>query len=130
MHAIPALQSRLAAAALRSTSEWWERYRKGAIDDWNTCDWLCVWVFGPPALVDLAPAGDGNFAGFSDMLLAVCARNVVRSERFAQTGVGWVLRELSRAEPERVAAFVRDHARSMSREAARSAVRKLPEPAR
>ncbi len=134
-----------------------ELFDEGAIADWNTCDWLCVRVLGPlaeshgercartiaawrdasnlwraraagVAFVNLAPRGDANFAGFTEMLLGVCATNVARTERFAQTGAGWVLRELSRAEPERVADFVRAHFSTMSREAIRSAVRKLPEP--
>ncbi len=131
-------------------------FDEGAIADWNTCDWLCVRVLGPlaadvgeecarviagwsdaanlwraraagVAFVNMAPDGDANFAGFTEMLLDVCAHNVRRSERFAQTGVGWVLRELSVAAPGDVAGFVRTHAADMSRQAVRSAVRKLPE---
>ena len=131
-------------------------FDEGAIADWNTCDWFCVRVLGPlanrngepcaraiagwsgaanvwrsraagVAFVNLAPAGDANFPGFTEMLLAACEQNVGRPESFAQTGVGWVLRELSRAEPDRVAGFVRRHQEKMSREAIRSAVRKLPD---
>jgi 3-methyladenine DNA glycosylase AlkD len=48
------------------------------------------------------------------------------SEPFDQSAVGWVLRELSRAEPARVEAFYRRHAQLMSKECARHAVAKFP----
>jgi hypothetical protein len=48
-------------------------------------------------------------------------------ERFAQTGTGWVLRELSLAEPERVVEFIAQHAGPFSTEALRSATAKLPQ---
>ncbi len=121
-------------------------FQEGYIADWNTCDWLCVKVLGPlvqqqgelaargiaawrdapnlwhrraagVAFVNLAPAGDANFVGFTDMLLEVCAATVRHPERFSQTGTGWVLRELSIAEPARVAAFIREHRPLLSHEA-------------
>ena len=133
---------------------WARLFDQGFIADWNTCDWFCVRVLGPLAaaegeacarriadwrrarnlwrrraagvgFVNLAPHGDGNFPGFTSMLLEVCEHTVQHSERFAQTGTGWVLRELSAAEPDRVAAFVRTHLDLMSREAARMSVAKL-----
>ncbi len=129
-------------------------FDEGYVADWSTCDWLCVRVLGPVAaqqgegcaraiagwsaatnlwraraggvaFVNLAPAGDANFPGFVAMVLAACRRNVQRRERFAQTGVGWVLRELSVAAPEAVAVFATEHIAVLSREAIRSAVRKL-----
>ena len=47
-------------------------------------------------------------------------------ERYDQTAVGWILRELSRAEPVRVEQFFRRHALLMSRECARFALARLP----
>jgi 3-methyladenine DNA glycosylase AlkD len=47
-------------------------------------------------------------------------------ESLDQTAVGWLLRDLSRAEPTRVEAFVRRQARFMSRECVRQAIDKLP----
>jgi 3-methyladenine DNA glycosylase AlkD len=130
-------------------------FQQGSIHDWNTCDWFCVKVLGPlaqregepcaqaisqwrtannlwqrrasgVAFVNLAKKGDRNFAGFTDMLLETCAATVRHPERFAQTGTGWVLRELSLAEPERVTEFVEEYIHCFSREALRSAVAKLP----
>lgn len=121
-------------------------FDEGHIADWNTCDWFCVKVLGPlaqregqecayaiaewhhadnlwrhrasgVAFVNLAKMGEGNFPGFVDMLLEVCATLVRREERFAQTGAGWILRELSLAEPERVRVFVEAHQDELSKEA-------------
>jgi hypothetical protein len=46
-------------------------------------------------------------------------------ERYDQTAVGQLLRELSRSEPSRVEMFVRRYARLMSRECVRAAVSTL-----
>ena len=133
---------------------WAGLFDHGFIHDWNTCDWFCVRVLGPLAaaegeecarriadwsrarnlwrrraagvgFVNLAPHGDDNFAGFTSMLLEVCEDTVRHADRFAQTGTGWVLRELSHAEPARVAGFVQAHLDMMSREAVRMSVAKL-----
>ena len=119
------------------------------------CDWFCVKVLGPlaqgqgedcahaivewrhgenlwqprasgVAFVSLASSGEANFDGFTDMLLEICAAMVQHKERFAQTGTGWVLRELSLAEPERVADFVETCRDDLSGEALRSAIKKMP----
>lgn len=78
------------------------------------------------AFVALAPQGDAAFPGLTQLIFSVCGAVVWSLERSDQTAVGWLLRELSRAEPTRVEAFVRRHARFMSRECVRHAVDKLP----
>jgi 3-methyladenine DNA glycosylase AlkD len=134
-------------------------FREGWIDDWNTCDWFCVKVLGPlvvregeacaraiaqwktvenlwqrrasgVAFVNLAKKGDDNFAGFTALLLETCAATVRHQERFSQTGTGWVLRELSRADPQRVRLFVRDYICDFSSEGLRYAAQKLSPPQR
>jgi 3-methyladenine DNA glycosylase AlkD len=129
---------------------------EGYIADWNTCDWFCVKVLGPlaqregeacaraiaawrhaevlwrhrasgVAFVNLAKRGEDNFPGFTDMVLEVCATLVQREERFAQTGAGWILRELSLVEQERVIAFVEVHRDELSKEALDRAIGRLPE---
>lgn len=129
-------------------------FGKGHVADWSTCDWLCVKVLGPliarhgrpvaeaiaawrhsdnlwqrrasgVAFVNLARRGDANFPGFVSLVLEVCAATVQSPERFAQTGTGWVLRELSVAEPERVRAFLRKHREKFSAEGLRYATEKL-----
>lgn len=133
---------------------WARLFDGGFIYDWNTCDWFCVRVLGPLAagegedcaraiagwqrarnlwrrraagvsFVAMAPDGDANFPGFTDMVLEVCDSTVGYPDRFAQTGTGWVLRELSKAEPVPVAEFVEQHLERMSREAVRMSVARL-----
>jgi 3-methyladenine DNA glycosylase AlkD len=77
------------------------------------------------ALTALAPHGDGALPGLAQLIFQVCASIVWSPDRIDQTAVGWLLRELSRGEPTRVEAFVRRHARFMSRECVRLAVEKL-----
>jgi 3-methyladenine DNA glycosylase AlkD len=77
------------------------------------------------ALTALAPHGDGALPGLAQLIFGMCAAIVWSPDRVDQTAVGWLLRELSRGEPTRVEAFVRRHARFMSRECARLAVEKL-----
>jgi len=78
------------------------------------------------AFTTIAPQGDQALAGFTQLAFTVCSAIVWSIDRIDQTAVGWLLRELSRAEPTRVEAFVRRHARFMSREAMRQAIEKLP----
>jgi nicotinamide riboside kinase/3-methyladenine DNA glycosylase AlkD len=130
------------------------RFDDGSIADWNTTDWLCVRVLGPliagggrpvarqvadwvnggslwrrraaaVSFVPIAAAGDGLFEGLADLVLEVCADLVGDPERFSQTAVGWLLRELSDAEPERVFGFLGRRRGEMSREAVRMAAGRL-----
>lgn len=78
------------------------------------------------AFTALAPQGDAALPGLAQLIFTVCSTVVWSPERLDQTAVGWLLRELSRAEPTRVEAFFRRHARFMSRECARLAIERLP----
>ena len=64
------------------------------------------------------------FDGFTDLLLTVAEANVRHTERWSQTSVGWLLRELSRRCPDHVADFVRQH-RDLSNEARANAMKYL-----
>ena len=126
----------------------------GHVADWNSCDWLCVRVLGPlverhgaetgaaiagwrdapglwrrraavVAFVNLVGREPEVFPGCRRLVLETCASNVADPRRFAQTGVGWVLRELSTAAPEAVTAFVAEHASELSSEARRTATVRL-----
>ncbi|MBI1749367.1 MAG: DNA alkylation repair protein [Acidobacteria bacterium] len=79
------------------------------------------------AFVNLAKRGDKVLPGLSALVLRTCSVNVRSKERFLQTGVGWVLRELSLAERDAVVAFARTHAPQMSRECMRYVTEKMPE---
>jgi 3-methyladenine DNA glycosylase AlkD len=78
------------------------------------------------AFANLARKSDQNFAGFTEMILNDCSRLLESQERFAQTGVGWVLRELSRTDQGRVIGFVEANLNRFSREALRNAIKYLP----
>lgn len=104
------LRVRGRAAVVRAIAEW-----SAAETAWQRRA-ACI------ALAALAPQADAEVA---QHVLSVCAAVVWSPDRIDQTAVGWVLRELSRAEPARVEAFVRRHARFMSRECARHAIEKL-----
>jgi 3-methyladenine DNA glycosylase AlkD len=131
-------------------------FDEGHLADWNVVDWLCVKVLGPLAqrsealargvagwkrgstiwqrraasvsFVYLAARGDANFSGFTEMLVNVCETTIKSSERFAQTGVGWPLRELASnpASHPAVVDFVRRNVAHMSRECLQSTVKKMP----
>ena len=130
-------------------------FDQGSIRDWNVCDWFCVKVLGPlveqqgeacaraistwleansvwqrrasvVAFVNLAKKGDRNFPGFTEMVLDGCSLLLGSQERFAQTGVGWVLRELSRSDEGRVIGFVEANLDRFSREALKNATKYLP----
>lgn len=127
----------------------------GYIYDWNTCDWFCVKALdalvrleGEPcaraisnwrnadnlwrrraasvAFINLAKHGDANFDGFIDMMLETCGATIRSEERFAQTGTGWTLRELSLAEQDRVVNFIKRHSALFSAEGMRYATEKMP----
>ncbi|HEV3408231.1 MAG TPA: DNA alkylation repair protein [Gaiellaceae bacterium] len=96
-----------------------------AVAAWRSAESLWQRRAAAVAFVNLAPRADDVFPGLARLILDVCASNVRDPARFSQTGVGWVLRELSRADPEAVAGFVRDHRHEMSREALRAATARL-----
>ncbi len=130
-------------------------FDEGYIRDWSVCDWFCVKVLGPlveeqgeacaraisgwreadsvwqrrssvVAFVNLASEGDQNFPGFTEMVLDNCSHLLGSEERFAQTGVGWVLRELSRSDEDRVTGFVEANLERFSREGLKNATKYLP----
>lgn len=130
-------------------------FDEGYVRDWSTCDWFCVKVLGPlveqqdeacaraisnwrdadslwqrrasvVAFVNLAKHGEGNFVGFTEMVLDNCTQLQGSQERFVQTGVGWVLRELSRSDKGRVVGFVEANLDRFSREALKNATKYLP----
>ena len=101
-----------------------DRDRALRIADWTHTGGLWQRRAGLVAFVKTAAAADLQFEGFPDLVLDACAANLVVPDRFAHTGPGWVLRELSRARPERVAAFVKDHP-ELSEEGRRMATARL-----
>lgn len=102
----------------------------GHLADGNRCDWLCVRVLGPlidrhgeataraiaawhdapgrsrrravVAFVDLVTREQELSPGGRQLALDTSASSVTDPQRFAQTGVGWVLHELATAAPASV----------------------------
>ncbi|MEM7341125.1 MAG: DNA alkylation repair protein [Actinomycetota bacterium] len=64
------------------------------------------------------------FDGITDVMLAVSSTNAADERRWAQTSVGWLLRELSRREPDLVTGFLDGHPH-LSREARTNASKYL-----
>jgi 3-methyladenine DNA glycosylase AlkD len=127
----------------------------GYICDWSICDWFCVKVLGPlveqqgeacaraisewreansvwqrrasvVAFANLAREGDQSFPGFTEMVLENCTQLLGSQERFVQTGVGWILRELSRWDQGRVIWFVEANLDRFSREGLKNATKYVP----
>lgn len=96
-----------------------------ALIAWTASEELWVRRAGLVAFVNLAPRGDAALDGLTRRVLEGAVRNVSDPRRFAQTSVGWVLRELSKARPDDVRAFLADHAEDMSTEARRAASSRL-----
>jgi 3-methyladenine DNA glycosylase AlkD len=130
-------------------------FEKGYIRDWSICDWFCVKVLGPlveqqgescartisewreadsvwqrrasvVAFANLASKGDENLPGLTEMVLDNCSHLLASQERFVQLGVGWVLRELSRSDQDRVIGFVEANLDRFSREALKNAIKYSP----
>ncbi|AFZ01421.1 DNA alkylation repair protein [Calothrix sp. PCC 6303] len=125
------------------------------IKEWNTCDWLCVKVLNPlikqqgkscaeaimqwceaenlwrkrasvVSFVNIAKHGESNFPGFTQMLLHSCGVVVQSSERFAQTGTGWALRELGLSDRNLVIDFIKTNSTYFSSEGLRYGMEKFP----
>jgi 3-methyladenine DNA glycosylase AlkD len=66
------------------------------------------------AFVPLAAEASAHYPESPARVEATCEALVADRARFAQTAVGWTLRELARSEPERVEAFVERYLGSLS----------------
>jgi 3-methyladenine DNA glycosylase AlkD len=127
----------------------------GHIRWWNTADWLAVRVlgrmithFGGPAakkissweksenlwarrlslvaFVNHARKGEASFRGCESLVRSAAAKLVRSPERFHQTAVGWVMREVGKRDPGELKDFIRSHLQYFSAEGFRYAVEKLP----
>jgi 3-methyladenine DNA glycosylase AlkD len=127
----------------------------GYIAGWSTCDSFCIRVLNPlikkygqpcavavmdwchapnlwrkraavVSFVNIAKKGNLNFADFNTKLLATCETVVQSPERFAQTGVGWALRDLGIADQSAVVNFIHAHSTKFSSEGLRYAIEKFP----
>lgn len=97
-----------------------------AITVWRSAKTLWQRRASNVAFINLATRGDANFEGFTRLMLETCAITVQCDERFAQTGVGWLLRQLSEADRAAVLGFTRENLPRLSREAIQSILKHMP----
>jgi 3-methyladenine DNA glycosylase AlkD len=97
-----------------------------AISEWREANSVWRRRASVVAFANLAKKGDRNFPGFTEMVLDNCTHLLESQERFAQTGVGWILRELSRWDDGLVSGFVEANLHRFSREALKNATKYLP----
>lgn len=97
------------------------------IVSWSAAESLWQRRAANVAFVNLAKFGDSNFHGFTQLMIKTCDETVKSPERFAQTGVGWILRELSLADPAAVTEFMELRMHLMSRECVRYVIEKSPQ---
>ncbi|MYF77132.1 MAG: DNA alkylation repair protein [Acidobacteria bacterium] len=126
-------------------------FAEGAFFDWSTSDWFSVRVLGPllrqggmgtaeriagwrtagnlwqrrAAIVPFrAVVGD---ASYHPLIAATIAALVGERERFVQTGIGWVVSDMAKSQPEVAAALVERHFEDLSAEVIRRHTRYLPD---
>ncbi|ETO30882.1 hypothetical protein RFI_06237 [Reticulomyxa filosa] len=63
---------------------------------------------------------------YNDVIMEIASECINNNERFVQLGVGWVLRELSLVDRNRVVAFIKENYAKFSREGLRYAIEKMP----
>lgn len=127
-----------------------ELFQKNHIFDWNTTDWLCVRVLGPlirrehdaiaifkrwVANTETAPLWQrrASLVAFVNIasdhckeVLDIAGVLVNDEQRFAQTAVGWVLRNLSaKGCADQVVEFLKQNKEVLSAEAINMASMKL-----
>ena len=126
-------------------------FARGAFFDWSTSDWFSVRVLGP--LIRRCGTGAAERiagwrtaddlwqrraaivpfravvrdASWHPLVAATAAALVGERERFIQTGIGWVLSDLSKSHPAVAAAMVERHFDDLSAEVIRRHTRYLPD---
>lgn len=99
-----------------------------AISAWRTAKPLWQRRAACVAFVNHARYGDTRIPGLSQIILRNAGALVRDPARFAQTGAGWVLRELARGDRMAVIAFAERHAARLSREGMRYIIEQMPVP--
>ena len=100
------------------------KIRAKRIAEWRSADTLWQRRAAAVSFVYLAGRDPEPFAGFRDLLLDVCETNTSDPARFSQTSVGWLLRELSVVDPDRVKKFLFEHP-ELSDEARNNATKRM-----
>ena len=125
-------------------------FTDGSIYDWNVCDWFCIKVLGSLIKKEGQPCARGISAWKSSPnlwqaraslvsfvhvaekseyypLIDSASQNVIkRQERFAKTGVGWILREISMYDQPFVKRVVMENISHFSTESLNNALKYFP----
>lgn len=115
-------------------------FEQGHFFDWSTTDWFCVRVLDPAILRHGLPAADAianwrkaknlwqrrasivsfrhaaKDSQYHSLIRQVIKVLVLEDQRFIQTGIGWVLADLSKSYPEEAEALFRQYLSQLSRE--------------
>lgn len=143
------LHKRLAATTLLDSAE--NLFSIGAFVDWSTTDWFCVRVLGPTIVHHGGEAAtrisgwcrkpgiwnrrasivpfrsvirDRTYLHLIESTIAVLVRE---QDRFIQTGVGWVISDLSKTFPHVAEQLVEQHFDDLSVEVIRRHTKFLPD---
>ena len=122
-------------------------YTENYIYDWNVCDWFCVKLLGDlitregsecacriaawqsadnlwqarSSLVAFVPvAARSDYYG---LIGGACRTVIKRTERFAKTAVGWILRDISKYDEAFVHKIVRENLANFSTESLKNATK-------
>lgn len=128
-----------------------DAFANGQFYDWSTTDWLCVRVLDPMIIRHGKPvatriAGWSKVADFWQrrasavsfrhavndpdlygLMEEVIDRLIIEDARFIQTGIGWLLADWSKLDPDHVAALVEKHFDRLSREVIDRHTKYLPQ---
>jgi len=86
-----------------------------------------IWVKRACCVTFVKIARDGNCG---DMIIDIALTCLKNKERFVQLGIGWMLRELSTVNSERVIEFIKNNYNDFIREGLRYAIEKFDEDTR
>jgi 3-methyladenine DNA glycosylase AlkD len=128
-------------------SEYELLFQKELIFDWNICDWFCVRVLGPTIekngracaerIADWSNAQNlwqarcsvvafvyiAANAEYHPLIKHSCQILIKRPERFAKTGVGWMLREMSKINSKFVLDFLDEELAHLTTESLRNSIK-------
>lgn len=131
---------------IKPVSHWFDN---GYITDWNVCDWLCVRILSPmidslpdfiipeleqwntnknlwKARASLVPfAQSKNISEHWNYINKFSETLIKRDERFCKTAVGWVLREYSKQDKQKVTDFLTKYSEYTTKEVIANATKYL-----
>jgi 3-methyladenine DNA glycosylase AlkD len=98
-----------------------------AIGSWRDAETLWQRRASVVGFVTIVPKPEEHFPGLVEIVFESCEVVARSDERFAQTAVGWTLRELRRASPDEVDAWVVQHASLLTADARKSLAGNRPQ---